>query len=204
MAKIFKRIIDIIFITVIIVLALYFILRFIGKIEICEVETGSMEDGIHAGDYVLIHQKNNYEIGDVITYKKDGYYVTHRIVKKKEEEIVTKGDANNTEDDAINVSTIVGKVILVGGILNIIIKFKFAIAAMFLSLYLISCYIGKDEPSEKEETNLPKDEDRSQEEIQIKKNIQTTATTKRVKRNKKTTSRKRLKKRIRVEYRKNK
>jgi len=191
MTKILKRIIDVIFIVVITILALYFILRFTGRIEISEVETGSMEDGIHAGDYVLIYKKNKYELGDVITYKKDGYYVTHRIVKKHKKGIVTKGDANNTEDEAIKVSSIVGKVILVGGILNIIIKFKFAIAAAFLCLYLISCYIGKDE------TNLPK-----KKEILKKEKIQIKTITN--DKSKKTLSRKRLKKRIRVKYRINK
>ena len=42
----------------------------------------------------------------------------------------------------IDISDIVGKVIISGGILNIIVNYKFAIAAMFVALYLISCYFG--------------------------------------------------------------
>ncbi|MEE3343680.1 MAG: signal peptidase I [Bacilli bacterium] len=191
MVKIFKRITDIILVLAIILLAVYFVFRFVGKIEISEVETGSMEDGIHAGDYILIYKKNKYDVGDVITYKKKGYYITHRIIKKKNKGIVTKGDANNVEDDPIEVDSIVGKVILVGGILNLIIKFKYAIAAFLLFLYLISCYIGKEELVK--ETNISKKDDEKENNID------------RVKNNKlDILSRKRIRKKIKGEYRKNK
>ena len=75
MSKIFKLTCDIIFIILIIILCLYFVLRLFGITKIYEVKTGSMEDGIHTGDYILIVKKNNYKIGDVVTYKKEDYYV---------------------------------------------------------------------------------------------------------------------------------
>ena len=140
MRNIFKIVNNILFIIIIIILAGYFALRMLNKIEIYGVTTGSMENNIHAGDYILIIRKNDYNIGDIVTYKKSDYFITHRIVKKDNNIFVTKGDANNLEDDAINISDIEGKVIMSGGILNIIINYKFAIAAIWLSLYLISCY----------------------------------------------------------------
>ena len=57
MGKLFKRIFDVIFILIIIVLVGYFVFRSMGILEIYEVETGSMEHGIHVGDYVLICRK---------------------------------------------------------------------------------------------------------------------------------------------------
>ena len=84
MSKIFKIFFDIVFIILILILCVYFALRLFGIAEIYEVKTGSMEDGIHAGDYILILKKNNYKVGDVVTYTKDDYYVTHRIIKKDE------------------------------------------------------------------------------------------------------------------------
>ena len=123
MDKILKKIIDIVFVLIIILLIGYFALRYYGIIEIFRVETGSMKDGIHPGDYVLIVKKSHYDVGDVVTYVRDNYYVTHRIVKEIDDGLViTKGDANNTEDGEISRTSIVGKVILVGGILNIVIK----------------------------------------------------------------------------------
>ena len=147
MTKIFKRIVDIIFVLFIILLTLYFVLRFMGIIEICEVETGSMEDGIHVGDYILIYRKDNYKIGDIVTFTRDGYYVTHRIIKKNNNKFVTKGDANNTEDDAISSKDIVGKVFCNGGLLNIVIRFKYAIASLFLAIYLLNYYYAKENDS---------------------------------------------------------
>ena len=143
MSKIFKIAFDIIFIFLIIILCLYFILRILGIVKIYEVKTGSMEDGIHVGDYILIVKKNNYKVGDIVTYTKEDYYVTHRIVEKNGNKVITKGDANNVVDEEINVSDIVGKVIYHGGILNFFIEFKYIIAGGLLCLYLLSIFFEK-------------------------------------------------------------
>lgn len=143
MSKIFKITFDIIFIFLIIILCLYFILRILGIVKIYEVKTGSMEDGIHVGDYILIVKRNNYKVGDIVTYTKEDYYVTHRIVEKNGNKVITKGDANNVVDEEINVSDIVGKVIYHGGILNFFIEFKYIIAGGLLCLYLLSIFFEK-------------------------------------------------------------
>ncbi len=157
MGKVFKRITDIFFILIIVVLVGYFLLRSLGYFEIYRVETGSMEQGIHVGDYVLICRKNEYVIGDIVTYRKDHYYITHRIIKSiSGNKVITKGDANNTEDEEIDKSAIVGKVILIGGILNIIIDYKFGIVSLFLGIYLLTCYFSKDDA--KKIKNVTKDE----------------------------------------------
>ena len=148
MNKAFKLTVDIILIIVIMVLGLYFILRLLGIAEIYKVKTGSMEDGIHAGDYILIARKKDYQVGDVVTYKKEDYFVTHRIIEKNDNKMITKGDANNAVDEEIEASSIVGKVIYTGGILNFLIDFKYAIACGLLGLYLLSCYFGKSKPKE--------------------------------------------------------
>ena len=150
MAKALKIIFNIILIAFIAVLALYFVLRFTGRAQIYRTETGSMETDIHASDYVLIFDKKNYEIGDIVTYKRGKYYITHRIIKKKGDKVITKGDANNTEDKATSVKNIVGKVIYRGGALNILIDYKYIIASILLGLYLLSCYINDRKPKETE------------------------------------------------------
>ncbi len=184
MGKLFKRVFDVIFILVIIVLVGYFVLRSMGILEIYEVETGSMEHGIHVGDYVLICRKKEYVVGDIVTYQKDNYYITHRIIKSiNGNKVVTKGDANNTEDEEISIHAIVGKVILIGGILNFIIDYKYSIVCLLLGLYLLSCYFGKDDSKKlKDKTKLFEDEE--------KRIIHS-----------ETEYKKRLKKRIRSQYR---
>ena len=54
-------------------------------------------------------------------------------------------------DDEIDKSSIVGEVILAGGIINIIINYKFVIIALMLIIYLLSCYIEKDKEQIKKE-----------------------------------------------------
>ena len=145
MNKIFKIIFDVIFIISIVLLSVYFILRLLEVAEIYIVKTGSMEDGIHAGDYILIIKKNNYQVGDIVTFQKEGHHVTHRIIKKNGNKVITKGDANNTADEEIKVSNIVGKVIYHGGLLNFVIDFKYAIACGLLGIYLLSIFFEKKE-----------------------------------------------------------
>ena len=143
MNKVFKITFDILFIISIALLVSYFLFRLLGVAQIYEVKTGSMEDGIHAGDYILIVKKDNYKVGDVVTYTKEGYHVTHRIIKKSGGKIITKGDANNIPDEEIEVSNIIGKAIYHGGFLNILIVFKYVIASGLLGLYLLSVYFER-------------------------------------------------------------
>ena len=87
-----------------------------------------MEPTYNKNDVVFVMPKEQYNIGDVITYKKDNEIITHRIIKIKydeEEKFITKGDNNNIEDDyEIKKEQILGKVILhvkkIGNIVNYI------------------------------------------------------------------------------------
>ena len=142
MGRVLKIIFNTILILLIIILSCYCVLRFTDRVRIYNVETGSMEDKIHTGDYILLVKKSNYYVGDVVTYNVNGYFITHRIVKIENGLVITKGDANNTEDEGININQIEGKVIYCGGILNFIINYKFVIAAFLVGLYLLSCYFG--------------------------------------------------------------
>lgn len=148
MGKVLKITLDVIIIIAIVLLCIYFLLRFLGVVDIYKVETGSMEEKIHTGDYILIYKKGNYKVGDVVTYEIDGYNVTHRIIDNDDDVFTTKGDANNTPDKEINKDSIIGKVIYHGGLLNFLIDFKFAIATLLLGIYLITYYFdnkGKEE-----------------------------------------------------------
>lgn len=149
MRKVLNIITNTIFILVILVLISYFALRSIGLIEIYQVQTGSMEDGIHAGDYILITKKKSYQIGDIVTYRSGNYFITHRIIKQNGNKVVTKGDANNTADKEIDTSNIVGKVLKSGGVLNIIIDYKFLIVGILLTVYLISYCLDNKNKSDK-------------------------------------------------------
>lgn len=78
---------------------------------ILEVMTGSMSGTIEIGDGVIVELTTDVENGDIVVYKKDNYLITHRLIEKNDNTLITKGDANNTQDDPINRNEIVGKVI---------------------------------------------------------------------------------------------
>lgn len=145
MSKIFKIIINTIVYLIIGILLVYVGLKVTNKIGIYKVMTGSMESGIHAGDYIVIMSEKEYKIGDVVTYVRDGYYITHRIMKINNGKVITKGDANNVEDEEFSMNDIIGKFIYKSNLLNFVIDYKYIIAAIFIILYLIANYIDKKE-----------------------------------------------------------
>ncbi len=83
------------------------------------VTTGSMKPEINPCDLIIISKEKDYRVNDVVTYFDEGICITHRIIKIDEEGIVCKGDANNIEDDYIEMSMIQGKVIFKSKILGI-------------------------------------------------------------------------------------
>lgn len=106
-----------------------------------EVRTGSMRDTIKEQDIVVVKLDDKYEVGDIITYKKNDSYITHRIVNMNDRKIVTKGDANNTEDNPIEAEQVVGKVEWIIPELGIILRVitdKTTIILLFLFIIVIS------------------------------------------------------------------
>ena len=63
-----------------------------------EVLTGSMTDTIKIGDGVIVKLTKDIKENDII-------------VKKEENELITKGDANNVQDEPITEDMVIGKVI---------------------------------------------------------------------------------------------
>ena len=76
-----------------------------------EVQTGSMHGTIEAGDWIIIKNGRDVNIGDIVTYRHGKDFVTHRIIESYKGTYVTKGDANNAKDDPIDQSQIVGHVV---------------------------------------------------------------------------------------------
>lgn len=77
------------------------------------VISGSMEPALSPGDLLILRAGDGYGEGDVITYRLDGAFVTHRVVGRSPEGLVTRGDANNTDDQKpVTPVQIVGRVVL--------------------------------------------------------------------------------------------
>ena len=76
-----------------------------------EVATGSMADTINIGDVVVVKITKDVAEKDIIVFKENESFITHRLISKNGEEIITKGDANNSEDKPIKEEQILGKVV---------------------------------------------------------------------------------------------
>ncbi len=75
-----------------------------------EVATGSMSGTIEIGDVVIVRVTKDVEENDIIVFKEEDNYITHRLIKKQDNKIITKGDANNSQDKPIEETQIFGKV----------------------------------------------------------------------------------------------
>lgn len=88
------------------------------------VLSGSMEPEISVGDLLIISRQDAYQVGDIVVYQSGRIAVTHRIVSISGDEVITRGDANNAEDEPITLERIKGKVVMiipcVGYLVNII------------------------------------------------------------------------------------
>ena len=80
--------------------------------RIYKIASGSMRPILNVGEVILIKDNLDYKKGDIITYKRNNHYITHRIIQINEDEIITKGDNNNTNDDSILKEDVIGKVVL--------------------------------------------------------------------------------------------
>ena len=103
--------------------------------SIFEVQTGSMADTINIGDWIIVGLDKNIKINDIVTYKLNKDYITHRVVEAYKDTYVTMGDANNAKDEKITEDQIIGKVV------KILPKFGIFRKTIFNPIILITIII---------------------------------------------------------------
>lgn len=75
------------------------------------VLSGSMEPEFSEGDLIVVKETENYKKNDIVVLQDGNSLVVHRIINIDGETITTKGDANKTADEPVNVSAVKGKVL---------------------------------------------------------------------------------------------
>ena len=106
-----------------------------------QVITGSMEPTIMTKDIVIEKITDDVHVNDIITFKMDDNYVTHRIIQKEGSTIITRGDNNNADDKPIEKSEVVGKVVFI--IPNVAIFLKVIKTPKVIIAFIISIVIIK-------------------------------------------------------------
>ena len=76
-----------------------------------EVATGSMSPTIEVGDVVITKLTKEVNANDIIVYMDGKNIITHRLIEKNGDKIITRGDANNSEDKPIEEKMIIGEVV---------------------------------------------------------------------------------------------
>ena len=109
--------------------------------SIFEVATGSMKEEINIGDAVLVKINDDYKVGDIVTYQSGEDYITHRVVSKRDGYVITKGDANNVNDNPIDEKLILGRVVKIMpqvGVWKKVILTPKVIILILLTLFVFS------------------------------------------------------------------
>ena len=77
-----------------------------------QTASGSMSGTIEINDIIIVKITKDVEKNDIISYiNEDNDIITHRLIEKNGNKLITKGDANGTEDDPITQKAVLGKVI---------------------------------------------------------------------------------------------
>ena len=127
------------------------------------VATGSMQPTLDINDIIIVKITEDVKVGDIITYREENDFITHRVISNNKDTFVTKGDYNNTEDNPIDTSKIVGKLVckvpslgLVGDILLTPKVFISVIITLFLFSLCFS-YVPKEKKSKNKLTKIRKE-----------------------------------------------
>ncbi len=164
-ANILKKIIDIL-LTLVIIIGIVFVFLFIIRIEPYVVLSGSMEPTLHVGSLSFINKNYKYEDlkkGDIIAYKAETkVLVAHRVYSIEENGIITKGDANESDDGlSVNKVNYIGKNVFnipyVGYAVRYIQTPKGKIiSATLVTCLIISAFIFDDDEKKKEKKKKKK------------------------------------------------
>jgi len=123
--------------------------------KLLAVTSGSMEPAIGVGSLVVIKPASNYQVGDIITFKKDNTTssketTTHRVQSINEDNGVkvytTKGDANNVADSQkVNENQIVGKYRFGIALLGYLLKYLKTLPGLILIIVIPATVIIYEE-----------------------------------------------------------
>jgi len=168
--EIYEKIINIVLDTLIIIFGIILIVSIYNNIQVkilgndyssffgyttFEVQTGSMADTINPGDWIIVKKTSKIELNDIVTYSQDEDFITHRVVEKYKDTYITQGDANNSKDDAITKSQIIGKVVKILPGFGIIRKTFFnpiVLITLIVTLYSVG-YILRSSSKKENTTN---------------------------------------------------
>lgn len=126
------------------------------------VLSGSMEPVLYIDDLVVIKATQDIDRGDIVIYQSGSSLVIHRVLSIDGETVVTKGDANNTEDDPINISDVKGKLVHTvrgAGTVTKVMRSPFVIVLiLLLAIVLIELGYSKEKKEDNDDLDTLREE----------------------------------------------
>ena len=115
--------------------------------SVFEVATGSMHGAIEIDDAVLVKIGSDYQKDDIITYQNGDDFITHRVISVQDDLVITKGDANNVNDNPVEKNLVLGKVVKVLpklGVWKKVLLTPKVIALILVTLFIFSILFSYD------------------------------------------------------------
>ena len=107
---------------------------------LANVLSGSMEPTFSKGTLLIVKETDDINTGDIIVYQSGSELIVHRIININQNQITTKGDANNAADPVFDKTQIKGVVInwipYLGSIANAL-KTPLGIILVLLAAFLL-------------------------------------------------------------------
>lgn len=126
------------------------------------VLSGSMEPTLSVGDFVLIKAEDSYEVDDIVVYQSGSGLVIHRVLQTDGQTLVTRGDANNVNDDPVPVIYVKGRLICaipyVGTLVRLIKSLPGTLVLIAAAVVLMERSFRKEKMKDMEKMDLIKDE----------------------------------------------
>lgn len=126
------------------------------------VLSGSMEPTLSVGDFVIIKEAEEYAVGDVVVYQEGSGLVIHRIMETDGQTLITRGDANNVDDDPVPVIYVKGRMVCaipyVGTLVRIIKSLPGTLVLLALAIWMMERSFRKEKSEKTEKMDLIKDE----------------------------------------------
>ncbi len=124
------------------------------------VLTGSMEPTLSPKDLIIVKKTDEFYKKQIVVYQDGNSLTVHRIESINGEEIITKGDANNTADAPITKEMIKGEVVLtvpfVGVVIDLLKHPVVTLALLGVAIWLMERSYKKEKNSEQQELDALK------------------------------------------------
>ena len=117
------------------------------------VISGGMEPDLKIGDFILVVERDEYQVGDWIVFQQQGMVIVHEVISVDGDTLVTQGTANDHNDDPIALKDVKGKVVFYSTWLGGVVSFLKSPIGVLLVLAIAGLLLYKSYKVEHAQTD---------------------------------------------------